>query len=147
MSEAQAFKQRSAELILQLYESRREPELRAARDWWVTSFHPTSAKDVLRTWTSRESAPYRMVTTYWEMAASFVTAGAIDASMFHAANTEYLAVYAKLRPFLTEVRELAGYPKYLEHLERVVMQLPDADARLAPIQRYLSRRASEATPK
>jgi hypothetical protein len=147
MSEAQAFKQRSAELILQLYESRREPELRAARDWWVTSFHPTSAKDVLRTWTSRESAPYRMVTTYWEMAASFVTAGAIDASMFHAANTEYLAVYAKLRPFLTEVRELAGYPKYLEHLERVVMQLPDADARLAPIQRYLSRRASEVTPK
>ena len=147
MSETQAFKQRSAELILQLYESRREPELRAARDWWVTRFHPTSAKDVLRTWTSRESAPYRMVTTYWEMAASFVTAGAIDAGMFHAANTEYLAVYAKLRPFLTEVRELAAYPKYLEHLERVVMQLPDADARLAPIQRYLARRAAEAAPR
>lgn len=147
MSETQVFKQKSAELILSLYETRREPELRAARAWWITSFHPTSAKDILRTWTGRESAAYRMVTTYWEMAATFVTSGAIDAGMFHAANTEYLAVYAKLRPFLTELRELAGYPKYLEQLERLVMGLPDADARLDPIQRYLARQASLATPK
>ena len=143
MNDVQAFKQKSAELLLQLYEARREPTLREARDWWITKFHPSSAKDVLRVWSGRESAPYRMVTTYWEMAASFVTLGAIDPDLFHAANTEYLAIYAKLRPYLTEVRELAAYPTYLEHLERVVRTLPDLEARLAPMQRFLARRASE----
>lgn len=144
MSETQAFKQRSAELLLGLYESRREPALRAARDWWVMKFHPVSARDVLRIWVSSESAPYRMVTTYWEMAASFVALGAIDADMFHAANTEHLAVYSKLKPYLGEIRELASYPDYLRNLESVVTALPDAEERLAPIERYLARRAAEA---
>jgi hypothetical protein len=144
MSDSPQFKQKSAELLLQLYESRREPALRHAREWWITKFHPGSAKDILRIWGGAESAPYRMVTTYWEMAASFVTLGAIDPAMFHAANTEYLAIYAKLRPHLAEVRTLAAYPTYLEHLERIVTSLPDADARLAPIQRFLARRAAES---
>lgn len=144
MTETQAFKQKSAELLLGLYESRREPSLRAARDWWVMKFHPTSARDVLRIWVSSESAPYRMVTTFWEMAASFVTLGAIDAEMFHAANTEHLAVYAKLKPYLAEIRQLASYPDYLENLEQLVTSLPDAAERMAPIERYLARRAAEA---
>lgn len=139
-----AFKQRSAELLLSLYESRREPALRAARDWWVTGFHPASAKDVLSTWVGKDSASYRMVTTHWEMAASFVTHGAIDFEMFHAANTEHLAIYAKLAPHLAELRQLTAYPTYLEHLERTVTQLPDLAARIAPIQRFLARRADEA---
>ena len=138
------FKQRSAELLLSLYESRREASMRAARDWWVMKFHPASARDVLRIWVSSESAPYRMVTTYWEMAASFVALGAIDAEMFHAANTEHLAVYSKLKPFLAEIRQLASYPDYMRHLESVVTSLPDAEERLGPIERYLARRAAEA---
>ncbi|NOT09816.1 MAG: hypothetical protein HOP28_16610 [Gemmatimonadales bacterium] len=139
-----AFLQGSADLLLKLYESRREPALREARDWWVTKFHPKSAKDVLRIWVSAESAPYRMVTTHWEMAATFVALGAIDAAMFHAANTEHLAIYARLRPYLAEIRELTGYPTYLAQLEKVVTDLPDLEERLAPIQRYLARRAAEA---
>ena len=144
MTDDRAFKQRSAELLLSLYESRREPALRAARDWWVLKFHPASAKDVLRIWVGSESAPYRMVTTYWEMAASFVTLGAIDAEMFHAANTEHLAVYSKLKPYLAEVRQLASYPDYMRNLETLISALPDAEERLAPIERYLARRAAEA---
>ena len=144
MTDSQAYKQRSAELLLSLYESRREPAMRAARDWWVLKFHPASARDVLRIWVSSESAPYRMVTTYWEMAASFVTLGAIDAEMFHAANTEHLAVYSKLKPHLAEIRELASYPDYMQNLESLVSSLPDAKERLAPIERYLARRAAEA---
>lgn len=144
MTDANPFRQRSAELLLSLYESRREPQLRAARDWWVSKFHPRSAREILKLWGSAESAPYRMVTTYWEMAASFVTMGAIDFEMFHAANTEHLAIYAKLRPHLAELRELATYPTYLENLESVVTRLPDMEQRLAPIQRFLARRAMDA---
>jgi hypothetical protein len=144
VTDRDAFRQRSAELLLQLYESRREPALRAARSWWVTGFHPRSARDVLETWVGPDSASYRMVTTYWEMAASFVTLGAIDAEMFHAANTEHLAIYAKISPHLAELRALTGYPTYLEHLERTVSTLPDLEARIAPIRKFLARRAAEA---
>lgn len=144
MSDDQAFRQRSAELLLRLYELRREPTLRAARDWWVTKFHPASARDVLTTWVAPDSGPYRMVTTYWEMAASFVTLGAIDPEMFHAANTEYLAIYAKLEPYLAEVRTLAGYPGYLVHLEQVATSAPDIATKKAAIQKFLARRALEA---
>ena len=138
------FAQRSAELLLHLYETRRETTLREAREWWVTKFHPKSAKDVLATWVAPDSGPYRMVTTYWEMACSFVTHGAIDPGMFHASNTEYLAVYAKMEPHLAELRELTAYPGYLRELEAVVLALPDREARLAPIRRFLKRRAVEA---
>lgn len=144
MSDPQAFRQRSAELLLQLYETRREPDLRSARNWWVTKFHPRSARDVLETWVGPDSAPYRMVTTYWEMAASFVTLGAIEPEMFHAANTEHFAIYAKLQPHLAELRTLVAYPTYLEHLERTVTALPDLEARMAPMKRYLALRAAAA---
>jgi len=99
---------------------------------------------VLEVWVGPDSASYRMVTTYWEMAASFVTMGAIEAEMFHAANTEHLVIYAKLQPYLAELRALTAYPTYLEHLERTVTSLPDLEARITPIRRFLARRAAEA---
>src|SRR4249920_2170475 len=105
----------AANLLLKLYELRTEPALRQARAWFAFEFHPGSAKDVLHTWLGpgHESAPYRMVTTYWDMAASLVTQGAIPATMFNEGNTEHFALYAKLRPFLDEVRAIAKYPDYL----------------------------------
>src|SRR6266576_1044288 len=104
----------AAEVLLKLYELRTEPALRQARAWFAFEFHPTSAKDVLATWLApgHESAPYRMVTSYWDMAASFVSQGAISAEMFNAANTEHFALWAKLRPYLTEVRAATRYPDY-----------------------------------
>src|SRR6185295_1179772 len=122
----------SADLLLKLYELRTEDTLRRARSWFAFEFHPQSAKDVLDTWLApgHESAPYRMVTTYWDMAASFVAQGAIDAHMFNAANTEHFALYAKLRPFLPEVRAKTDYADYLANLESVVLAEPDAEARI-----------------
>ena len=137
-AELDPLKQRSAELLLRLYEARRDPALRAARDWFVTRFHPASADDVMAAWMAPDSERYRMTTTYWEMAAGFVLHGAIDPAMFHATNTEYVAVYAKLAPFLPEVRERAGVPAYLAGLEALVRQLPDCDAQLATYRRYMA---------
>ena len=131
-------KQKSAELLLQLYEARREPTCRAARDWFVTRFHPASADDVMAAWMAPDSGAYRMTTTYWEMAAGFVLHGAIDAAMFHATNTEYVAVYAKLEPYLAEVRRRSGVGGYLASLEALVRQLPDCDAQLATYRRYMA---------
>jgi hypothetical protein len=131
----------AAGLLLKLYELRTESSLRQARSWFVFEFHPTSARDVLATWLGpgHESAPYRMVTTYWEMAASLVVQDAIPAEMFNAANTEHIALYAKLRPFLAEIRATTKYPDYLSNIERVVCALPEPEERLAIFERYIIR--------
>ena len=137
----------AASVLLKLYELRTEPKLRDARAWFAYEFHPTSATDVLRTWLGpgHTSAPYRMVTSYWDMAASLVTQGAIPAEMFNEANTEQFAVLAKLQPYLAEVRATTKYPDYLVHLERVVAMHPHPEERLAIFGRYLERQRDLAT--
>jgi len=131
----------AAGLLLKLYELRTDPTLRQAREWFAYQFHPDTTADLLRTWLGpgHTSAPYRMVTSYWDMAASLVAQGAIPAEMFHEANTEHFAVYAKLRPFLEEARASAKYPDYLANLERVVAMHPHAEERVAIFARYLER--------
>jgi hypothetical protein len=137
MSEAS----QAASVLLKLYELRTEPELRRARTWFAFEFHPTSARDILSTWLGpgHMSAPYRMVTTYWDMAASLVVAGAIPAEMFNEGNTEHFAVYAKMQPFLAEVRAATNYPDYLVNLERVVGMKANSNERVAIFERYMSR--------
>jgi len=136
----------AAGILLKLYELRTEPTLRQARAWFAFEFHPNSARDVLSAWLGPgyESAPYRMVTSYWDMAASLVIQGAIAAEMFNAANTEHIGLFAKLRPFLADVRSAAGYPDYLGNLERVVGMLPQPEERIAIFERYMSRQRAFA---
>ncbi len=130
-----------AGLLLKLYELRTEPTLRRARAWFTFDFHPQATQDVLRAWLGpgHTSAPYRMVTTYWDMAASLVVQGAIPGEMFNAANTEHYALYAKLRPFLAEIRASTKYSDYLVNVEQVATYGTDADARIATFARYLDR--------
>lgn len=144
MTERETTPYESAQLILELYELRRDPELRSARDWFVNRFHPTSADDVLARWMGPESAGYRMVTSYWEMAASLVVHGAIDDAMFRDANSEYIAVIAKLAPFLPELRATTRQPHYLQHLESIVTRMPDSATRLENMRRYMKMKRDAA---
>ena len=133
--------------ILKLYELRSEPTMRKARDWFGTGFHPESTQDILNVLVGDHSADFRMVTSYWDMAAAFVVLGAINAEMFNAINTEHVVVYAKLQPFLADLRAIPGIPPYmyLKHLEPVVQQIPDANERIAVMRRYIkSRREAQA---
>lgn len=80
----------SADLILKLYEMRREPVMREARNWML-GFFPESVQDILQAVTNPQtSGYYRMTTTYWDMAASLVNNGAIDEKMFTDANASTL---------------------------------------------------------
>jgi hypothetical protein len=136
----------AAQVLLKLYELRTEGQLRRARAWFAFEFHPASAKDVLDTWLGpgHESAPYRMVTTYWDMAASLVVQGAITQEMFNSANTEHYAVYSKLRPFLDEVRAATKYPDYLANLESVVKMASDSSGKVEIFDRYMKLQRSLA---
>jgi hypothetical protein len=136
----------AASLLLKLYELRTEPTLRQARGWFNFEFHPSTTPEVLSTWLGpgHESAPYRMVTSYWDMAASLVSQGAIPAEMFNAANTEHFAIYAKLRPFLGEMRAATRYPDYLSHLEGLVTSPADGEERISVFERYIQRQRALA---
>jgi len=123
-------KARSAELILKLYELRRELVMREARNWFF-GFNPESFEDVQRAVMSEHSAYLRMVTTYWDMACSFVNHGAIDAEMFNDANGEQVFVFAKLQPFIEQIRANNGNPNAFRHLEQAVTAMPQAEERLA----------------
>ena len=131
-------KQKSAELILKLYELRREEVMRQARSWYFT-FNPESAEDITAVARGEHSAYYRMVTSYWDMACSFVNHGAIDEQMFNDANGEQSFVFAKIQPFIAQLREMSNNPGYLAHLERLVMSQPDAETRLAQVREMTKR--------
>ena len=122
-------KAKSAELIIRLYELRREEVMRKARNWFA-SFHPETFEELMATAFGEHSAYYRMVTTYWDMACSFVNHGAIDAEMFNDANGEQVLVFAKIQPFIEQVRA-TGNPTYMQHLERAALAMPEAEATAA----------------
>ena len=142
-------KQRDADLILKLYDLRREETMRKARDWMIR-FNPDSMQDIINVILSEHSAYFRMVTSYWEMAASLVNHGAIDEEMFNDANGEHLVVFAKLQPFLADMRAQFS-PNSFQHLEQLVMRTPDVDARLAAIRerfrRFAAMRAEQEQAK
>jgi hypothetical protein len=119
-------------VILKLYQMRSETLMRAARAWFFSEFNPTSGRDILALLRSgeRQSAYYRMVGSHWEVAASLVNNGAIDEKIFLEANTEHVMVFAKLQPFLGEIRETIGEPDYLAHLEQLVMKVPNIEKKL-----------------
>lgn len=123
-------KHEDAHLILKLYELRREEVMRKARSWFIAEFNPGSMQDIMGTLLGEHSAYFRMVTSYWEMAASFVNNGAIDEQLFNDANGEQVVVFAKLEPFLAEMRETFGSAQTLQHLEKLVMNMPNARERL-----------------
>lgn len=127
--------------ILKLYEIRSEALMREARAWFLTEFAPRSGKEIVRLLLrgEKQSAFYRMVVSHWEMAASFVSNGGIDEKLFLESNTEHVIVYAKLRPFLAEVREIMGEQDYLAHLERLVLKTPEVERKLESRQRLLER--------
>jgi hypothetical protein len=113
----------SANLILKLYELRREETMRKARDFML-GFDPGSFEDVQAALMGPQGSCLRMVTSYWEMACSFVTNGAIDAKMFDDANGEHILVLSKIQPFLPQLREMFGSPNYMKHLEDFCLSAP-----------------------
>jgi hypothetical protein len=122
-------KQESANLILKLYDLRREATMREARNWFFT-FNPTGVQDFFDALLGEHSGHYRMVVSYWDMAASMVNQGAIDEELFNASGGELVFVYAKIAKFLPELRQAFGSQELLQNMETLVKRIPDIDAKI-----------------
>ncbi len=140
-------KQEDANLILRLYEIRRDEAMRKARVWFLMEFNPEGVQDIMQALFGAHSADFRMVASYWDMAATFVNYGAIDEQMFNDINTEHVGIYAKLQPFLAELRAVPGAPPYLylKNLEPLIQRMPDAEERIAAMRRFMKRRNEDRT--
>ena len=133
--------QHSADLILKLYELRRDPALREARHWFSTQFRPTSAADMVALYMSgaAPSAHLRMVTSYWEMACAMVNKGAIDQELFAKSNGEFIGLFALIEPHLEELRTIVKEPDLFGEWERVVRATPGAEEKLEARRRLFAQ--------
>jgi hypothetical protein len=111
-------------LILRLYEMRRESRLREARSWFAAKFHATSMEEVksLCPPGSAEEASMRMVVSYWEMAASFITGGVLSPELFFESGRELLLVWTRIEPLVAEYRKAFADPFVWHNLEKVGRQ-------------------------
>jgi hypothetical protein len=137
-----------AQIILQLYDLRRETEMRKARHFISAEFWPESAEDTLRlarAYPSPENTWLRQVASYWEMAASFVLRGALHEGLFFDASGEMYCVYAKFKPFVTEIRQKLPY--FLLTVEKVIMNTQEGRDRLERLERRLARRKQKLTER
>ena len=143
-------KHEDADLILKLYDLRREATMREARNWLFT-FNPTSVQDVIDVLIGEHSGHYRMVISYWDMAAALVNNGAIDEQLFNETNGEHLFVYSKIQPVLEEIRTLFGNPDFLRNLETLVKRIPDYEEKIttmrARMKKFAEARAEREAAK
>jgi len=134
-----------AELILKLYDLRRENEMRKARNWWAADFWPENADDFMKiamAMGTQENNWLRQVGGYWDLAASLVVHGVLNETLFlePSFSNEMFLVFAKLHPFLKELREKLQNPHMLANIEKVVKNTKRGRDRLKFMQERLAAR-------
>ena len=139
-------KQAEADLILKLYDLRREATMRTAREWFVREFHPQSFDEVKKALFGDHSGHMRMVLTYWDMAAGLVNHGAISPDLFNDTNGEHFGVFAKIEPFIAPWRASFG-PQFMANLEKLIDATPDGRKRVAAIREMMKNLLAELASK
>ena len=114
-------------LILRLYEQRREDKMREARQWYAGMFKAKSVEEFQKTCPlgSGPHAYFRMVTTYWEMVASFITAGVLNEELFFQSGTELLLTWEKVKDLAPQLRETRKNQMLWKNLETVARRMAE----------------------
>jgi hypothetical protein len=113
-----------AQVVMKLYDLRREPEMRKARAWYGAEFWPANADEFLKVanaFPSQQNAWMRQVGGYWDMAAALVLHGAVNEELFlqPGISGEMFFMFAKFYPFLKEIRQKLNNPEAYSNIEKV----------------------------
>ena len=121
-------------LMLRLYDMRREPRLRQARAWFVENFHPVTPEEMMQKYPqgSEENTYIRMVISYWEMVASIVNRGLIDEEFFFENSGEQWVVWERLKPVVPAFRTMFKNPMVFANLEKHVAAMDRWREKRAP---------------
>jgi len=141
---------RDAQVVLQLYDLRRESVLRAARKFAVSEFWPQSYdefKAVLTDFGTEHNAWMRQCLTYWDLAAALVVQGALDEPLFYETNNELYYLAAKYGPHLAQFKKEMGNPEFMHNFETLAAK-PYARGRIKYLRsridaRYAALKASQ----
>jgi hypothetical protein len=108
-----------ADLMLKLYDARREPKLREARKWFFSSFNPTNFDEVVKYFMGpgEEGAYIRMVASYWDMVANYANRGLVDEEFLFETSGEQWIIWERLKPVIAQWREAFKNPHHFGHLE------------------------------
>ena len=129
-----------AQLGLQLYDLRREAEMRKARNFINFDFNPTTADEFLKVATAmgtQENSHLRQALSYWQIAASLVLRGTLHPAIFVDTCGEGLFVYAKFKPLLKGIRAKFD-PEFMSKIEKVVQQDKECRERVATIEKRIA---------
>jgi len=124
---------KDARLILELYDLRREAEMRKARNYVAMQFNPQSVDEAMKVMTafgSDENRWMRQALSYWEMAASLVLRGTINEELFLDCNGEMFFIYAKLKPVLPGLRKAMNSPEFLGQTEKLLHRTAESRKKL-----------------
>jgi hypothetical protein len=132
---------RQAELVLKLYDLRREPVMRQARSYIGGPFLPASADEMVALLTSgqQEGTYILQVFGYWDMVAAFVLHGALDPALLYDVCQEMYFQYAKIQPYLAAFREEMNLPEWMRNIERVVEGSAEGRSRLEIMRRNVEQ--------
>jgi hypothetical protein len=110
-----------ANLLLRLYELRREDKLRQARHWFLFEFKPGLWSEVREGFFTGEAQDnyLRMVVSYWDMVCALVKQGVLNKDLFYTTNGEHLAVWNKTRNWVAGLRQEFNNPLMLRNLEDI----------------------------
>ncbi|MGD0929873.1 MAG: hypothetical protein ABR902_04400 [Candidatus Korobacteraceae bacterium] len=140
-----------AKLVLKLYDLRREPVMRQARDF-VGMFSPSTFEElmaVMGAFGTKENAYVRQVLSYWEMVAALIVHGTLNPALADDTLGEMYFVYSKVQPFVKQMREMMKSPEFLQSMEKVAAGTPEKRERLKRIQERMAEfakmRAAAAT--
>jgi hypothetical protein len=127
--------------VLKLYELRREQKLRLARDWYMTRFFPQSFDEIkaIASFQNPDNIYFRMVTSYWDMAASFVNHGALHEGLFLESAGEMFFVWAKVDEFAGSIRKDLQMPRFLVNVEKLIARAPGSAERVRVIRERIAR--------
>jgi len=135
---------RQAELILKLYELRRETTMREARSYIGGEFDPKSAEELVAIVTGggKHGAFVLQVYGYWDMVAAFVESGALDARLVYNTCQEMYFQYAKIQPYLADFRKMMNLPEWMNGIERLVEESETGRSRLDIMKKSLAALAA-----
>lgn len=135
-----------ADLILKLYDLRREATMRKARDFMTAQFWPQNFdefKAVAISFGTEQNAWFRQVWTYWDMACAIALSGAIDEDLFYKTNGEPYFIYAKFKPFIEPLRKEVNNPDFMANTEKLVTKSAQGRERVKQLEGRIQARIAQ----
>ncbi len=141
-------------LMLKLYEMRREARLREAREWFTRNFNVNSVEEVMQKFPigSTENTNMRMVISYWDMCAGIVNRGLINDELYFESNGEAWVVWERIRPIIPGWRAAFSNPTLFHHLEELCGRLeawrekiqPGSTAKMRQMMQMMQQQMAQA---